>query len=72
VNRVLILIEKTSDGYGAFAPDVPGVGVVGDTREETEGLMRDALTLHFETLRDEGQPVPEQTTQATFVEVDTA
>ncbi len=70
MNRVLIVVEKTAGGYGSFAPDVPGVGVVGDTREETERLMREALALHFETLREEGQPVPEPTTYATFVEVD--
>jgi predicted RNase H-like HicB family nuclease len=31
----------------------------GDTREETEALMREALSEHIAILREAGRPVPE-------------
>ena len=69
MKRVLIVIEKTADGFGAYAPDVPGVGVLGDTVEETQQLMRGALELHFEAMREDGLPVPDPQSTAVFVEV---
>src|SRR5438067_11525195 len=44
--RYLIVIEKTGKGCGAYAPDLPGVIVAGETREETVGLMRVAVRMH--------------------------
>ena len=42
----------------AYCPDLPGVGVVGDTQEEVERLIRDAITFHLDGLREAGEPVP--------------
>lgn len=33
-------------------------GVVGDTREEVDRLIRDAIGLHLDGLRDAGEPIP--------------
>jgi predicted RNase H-like HicB family nuclease len=31
--RYLVIFETTNDGgWGAYAPDLPGLGVVGDSR----------------------------------------
>lgn len=30
----LVVIEKTSTGYSAYVPDLPGCTTVGDTKEE--------------------------------------
>jgi hypothetical protein len=38
-----IVIEKSENGFGAYAPDAPGVGVVGDTADEVRGLSPAAL-----------------------------
>lgn len=40
--RILVIIEKGEDSYGAYSPDVPGCVAVGDTREEVEQLMKEA------------------------------
>lgn len=69
MKRLLVVVEKTETGFGAYAPDLPGVGVTGDTREETELLMREALDLHLEAMREEGLTVPEPRSYATYVEV---
>jgi predicted RNase H-like HicB family nuclease len=55
----LAVIEQEGDSWGAFCPDLPGVGVVGETREEVEELVRQATALHVEGLREAGQPIPE-------------
>ncbi len=66
-----MVIEKTLDGYSAYAPDVPGVGTVGDTVAGTLENMQEALELYFEVALERGQPLPPMSaTQAGFVEVD--
>ena len=44
----MIVIEKTSDNYCAFSPDVLGCIAAADTAEETASLMREALEFHLE------------------------
>jgi len=44
------------------APDLPGLGVAGETFEETSNLMREAIGFHVEGLHADGEPVPEPTT----------
>jgi predicted RNase H-like HicB family nuclease len=59
VSEYLVVIEHEGDSWGAFCPDLPGLGVVGDTREEVEQLIREAVAFHLEGLRAAGDPVPE-------------
>ena len=66
--RYAIIIEKAGDNYSAYVPDLPGCVAAGDTPEETERLLRDAIRLHIEGLREDGQPVPEPTSIAEYVE----
>jgi predicted RNase H-like HicB family nuclease len=61
MNEYLVVIEHEGDSWGAYCPDLPGVGVVGDTREEVERLIREAIALHLDGLRKAGDPVPEPT-----------
>ena len=63
------IIEKTGNGYSAYVPDLPGCVAAGDSREETESLIREAIALHLELLRKHGDPVPEPQTSAALVEV---
>ena len=46
---------------GAYCPDLPGVGVVGDSQDEVEQLIREAITFHLDGLRQSGRPIPEPT-----------
>ena len=55
----LIVIERGDGTFGAWAPDLPGCVAVGDTIEECEHEMREAIAFHIEGLRLEGEPVPE-------------
>ena len=67
--RLLIVVERTDTGYSAYSPDVEGCVAAGPSREEVEQSMHEAITLHLEQMRDEGQEVPEPRSYATYVEV---
>lgn len=53
-----VIYEPAGDGsWSARAADLP-VYAVGDSREEAESEIREALTLYLDHLSEVGQPVP--------------
>ncbi len=62
-----VIIEGGDSGYGAYVPELPGLGVAGASIEEVERLIREAIPLHIESLRAHGDPVPPPSTVATTV-----
>jgi predicted RNase H-like HicB family nuclease len=64
-----VIIEKGPTSYGAYVPDLPGCVAVGATREEAEQLIKGAIEMHLEGMREDGDPIPEPTTQAALVDV---
>ncbi|MGH9377461.1 MAG: type II toxin-antitoxin system HicB family antitoxin [Terriglobia bacterium] len=48
--RYSVIVEKGESSFGAYVPDLPGCAVVAETREEALTLIRDAITLHVESL----------------------
>jgi predicted RNase H-like HicB family nuclease len=69
--RYAIVIEKASANYTAYVPDLPGCVATGDTLEETDKLIREAVEFHLEGLRSDGLPIPAPTSQVDYVEVST-
>jgi len=67
--KYLIILEKTSTGYSAYSPDLPGCVSAGDTAEDTEANMREAIEFHIEGLRDEGLSIPIPQSRASYIEV---
>ncbi len=67
VSGYAVIIEQGETGYGAYAPELPGLGAAGDSSEEVEGLIREAIPLHIQSLRAHGEPVPTPSTVATMV-----
>ena len=57
-------IEKHEDGYLAYFPALPGCHTWGLTYQDAVNHAREALTGYLETLADNGDPFPEETTQA--------
>jgi predicted RNase H-like HicB family nuclease len=70
--RYAVVIEKTGTGYGAYVPDLPGCVSTGRTTEETERNIREAIEFHLDGMREDGVPLPEPTTVATYVETPAA
>lgn len=65
--KYAIVIERGPTSYGAYVPDLPGVIAVGDTVEETQQLIREAIALYLEDAREHGDPIPEPTTVVEYV-----
>jgi len=57
--QYLVVYEPTPNNWGAYAPDIPGLGATAATRAEMEAQIRSAIEFLFEYLADEGQPIPE-------------
>ena len=66
--RYAIVIEKANLNYSAYVPDLPGCIATGDTVEEVETEIGEAIRLHVEGLVEDGQPVPEPSAIAEYVE----
>ena len=67
--RYAIVIEKAENNYAAYVPDLPGCVATGQTREETEQQIREAIELHLRGMREDGLPIPEAVSQVEYVEV---
>ena len=65
--RYLVVIERGERNYSAYVPDLPGCVATGQTREQTVERMREAIALHIEGLRADGDAVPEPVTSAELV-----
>ena len=66
--KYLAIIVKAGNGYSAYLPDLPGCVAAGDTHEETDELIRQAVEYHLELMAEHGEPMPEP--QATAIEVE--
>ena len=69
MHRFLIVIEKANGNYSAYSPDVDGCVATGDTRQEAEANMYEALQLHIQGLIQDGLPVPESDSVAEYLVV---
>jgi predicted RNase H-like HicB family nuclease len=66
--RYAVIIERGPTSYGAYVPDLPGCVAVAETLEETRRLIREAIEFHLETMRADGDPIPEPTSTFEYVE----
>jgi predicted RNase H-like HicB family nuclease len=69
MKRYLVVVEHTDTGFSAYSPDLPGCVSTGRTRGEVEANMREAIEFHIEGLRLEGYPVPEPSSESTYIDV---
>jgi len=67
--RYAVVIEKAEGNYGAYVPDLPGCVATGDTVEEVERQIQEAIEFHLEGLRADGLPIPEPSSRVEYVEV---
>ena len=70
--RYMVVVEQGESSWGAHVPDLPGCIAIGETREEVLELIRTAIVLHIEGLREDGLPIPKPSSVGEFVEVEAA
>ncbi|MFC1776145.1 type II toxin-antitoxin system HicB family antitoxin [Pseudomonadota bacterium] len=67
--KYAVVIEKGLESFGAYAPDLPGCAVAGNSREEVVILIQEAIELHLQSLREHGEEVPPPASSFEFVDV---
>jgi predicted RNase H-like HicB family nuclease len=70
--RYLVVVEKGPSSYGAYVPDLPGCVAAGESREEVLSLIREAIALHLEELKEQVQPIPAPSSTSDHVEIEAA
>ena len=70
--KYTVILEKGESSYGAFVPDLLGCIAVGEDREQTLCLLKEAVVFHVEGLLAEGLPVPRPNCDITQIEVEAA
>ena len=69
MKKYAVVIEQGENNLSAYIPDLPGCITTGRTVSEIERNMREAIELHLEGLREDGEPSPEPHTEVTYVEL---
>jgi predicted RNase H-like HicB family nuclease len=65
----VVILEKGKGSVGAYVPDLPGCVAVGETRDEALQLIREAIELHLDGMREEGLAIPEPSSSTELVRV---
>ncbi len=63
----LVIIEPGDTSVGAYVPDLPGCVAVGETEEDVLRLIREAIAMHLEGLKEQGLPIPQPRSHAEMV-----
>jgi len=69
--KYLVVYEKSATGWGAYAPDLPGLGVAGATLDEVKQLIREAIEFHLEGMQLHGDPVPVPSSTTEYIAIET-
>jgi predicted RNase H-like HicB family nuclease len=66
VKQYAVIFWRGDEGeqpWGVTVPDLPGCISAGETLEEADHCVREAIELHIEGMLEDGVPVPEPRTQ---------
>lgn len=70
MTKYAVVIERAPDSnYSAYVPDLPGCVSTGETKEEVERNIREAIEFHLEGMREDGDPVPDPGASVFYAEV---
>jgi len=67
--RYAVVIEKASDNYSAYVPDLPGCIATAESISDVQQLIRDAIEDHLAGLREDGIPIPQPSSQVDYIDV---
>ena len=67
--RYAIVIERAGTNFSAYVPDLPGCVATHESVEGVERLIREAIELHIQGLREDGTPVPPPNSRVEYVDV---
>lgn len=64
-----VIFEEGESNWSAYVPDLPGCVAAAATREETEKLIAEAIALHLELMREDGDAIPQPRSTAKLVSI---
>ena len=67
--QYLVVIVQGPSSFGAYVPDLPGCIAAGEAREEVATPIQEAIELHIEDLKAQGQQVPSPHSSGELVSV---
>lgn len=67
--KYLVVYEKSTTGWGAYAPDLHGLGAAGKTLDEVKDLIREGIEFHLEDMRANGDPIPAPSAMTEYITV---
>jgi len=59
VKEYAVLYERGESNWGAIVPDLPGCVSIGDTLQDVQKNVKEAIELYLEVLQERGEPIPE-------------
>ena len=69
MHKFLVIIEKAESNFAAYSPDLPGCVATGQTREETEQNMLEAIQFHIEGMLEDGLQIPSSNSYAEVIAI---
>lgn len=69
MKEYLVIFEWAGSNYSAYVPDLPGCISTGKTLEDTERNIQEAIKLYIDTLKEDGQPIPEPATKGKAIAI---
>jgi predicted RNase H-like HicB family nuclease len=63
------IIERGTNSFGAYVPDLPGCIAVAGTETEVRQLIREAIEFHLEGIKAEGSTIPQPNSTSELIEV---
>ena len=57
---IILHPDPEEGGYTVTVPSLPGCVTQGETMEEAIAMAKDAIRLHVEALKADGEPIPEE------------
>ena len=67
--KYLVVFTTEPDGtVSAKVPDLPVCTSYGETQEEAEANIKEAIELHLSVMKDQGMPIPAPTHLAQLIE----
>lgn len=67
--KYLVIYQESSTGWGAYAPNLPGLGIAAKSLDEAKELIREAIDFHVEGMRQNGEPVPVPSATTEYITV---
>ena len=70
--KYVVVFENAGDNYSAYVPDLPGCAAVGDTPDEVEREIQEAIAFHLDGMREENLVIPAPSSWAKSIDVQMA